>query len=146
MKFHNILSHGVLVFGDMKFRGKCPIEDVEQATFFAWIRRVYPGTYGALAIHPRNEGMLRGGQFYAMRKIKAEGMTPGSSDIIIPGRHAFVCEMKRADHTKSTWQPNQEEYLIAAAKAGSFACVALGHTGAIEAVQYWIEKRCVSER
>jgi hypothetical protein len=137
MLLNKVTSQGVRVFGDMSFRGKCPTEAMEQVTFFNRLRREYPDTWGALALHPRNEAQLRGGQFRALARHKAEGMTPGASDIIIPGRVSFVCEMKRQDHTLSKWQPGQVEYLIAAHKAGAFACVALGAAGAWEAFEAW---------
>ena len=128
----------VPVYGDVAFRGKCPTEAQEQVTFFAMLRRVYPTTWGALAVHPRNEGLKSGGQFTSVQRHAAEGMTKGAADIIIPGRPALVCEMKRRDHTRSAWQDGQIEYLAAAQEAGAFACVALGHQAAWEAVQAWI--------
>ena len=64
-------------------------------------------------------------------------MTPGASDIIIPGNPSFVCELKRRDHTKSTWQPKQLEYLEAAKENGSFVCVALGWEAAWDALENW---------
>lgn len=127
-----------LVFGDPSFRGKCPTEALEQVTFFARLRREYPATWGALAIHPRNEGLKEKGQFASVQRHAAEGMTKGAADIIIPGRPAFVCELKRRDHTQSTWQEGQVEYLTAAHEAGAFACVALGHEAAWMAVRLWI--------
>lgn len=125
------------VFGDVSFRGACPEEATELTTFFNMIRKEYPDTLGRLALHPRNEQMLRNGQHAAMIRHKAEGMTPGAADIIIPGGRAFVCEMKRLDHTKSRWQEGQIEYLGAAHDVGAFACVALGHQAAWEALQEW---------
>lgn len=125
------------VFGNLSFRGKCPTESVEQITFFNRLRREYPTTWGALAIHPRNEGLKRGGQFAAVQRHAAEGMTPGAADIILPARVAFVCEMKRRDHTKSAWQDGQVEYLTAAHNAGCFACVAFGYAAAWEAFEAW---------
>ena len=125
------------IYGDQSFRGNCPSEQLEQTTFFNEIRTKYPDTWGRLAIHPRNEQQLRGGQFRGMIKQKAEGMTPGAPDIIIPGRVSFVCELKRMDHTKSKWQPGQIEYLTAAHNAGAFACVALGWRAAWQAFQDW---------
>ena len=124
-------------YGNQKFRGECPLESMEQITFFNRLRREYPETWGALALHPRNEQQLRGGQFRGIIKQKAEGMTPGASDVIIPARVSFVCEIKRADHTKSRWQDGQVEYLTAAQNAGAFACVALGHAGAWDAFEDW---------
>jgi hypothetical protein len=126
------------VYGDTSFRGACPKEAAEQVTFFNRLRLEYPDTWGALALHPRNEQQLRGGQHRALIRQKAEGMTPGSSDVIIPARVAFVCEIKRQDHTKSRWQPGQIEYLTAAQNAGAFACVALGWEGAWQALEDWL--------
>lgn len=134
----NDLPAGVMLFGDQAWRGKCPAEAIEQVTFFTRLRREYPETLGVLALHPRNEQQLRGGQFGALIRHKAEGMTPGASDIVIPGRVTFVCEMKRRDHTQSKWQPGQQEYLAAAAVAGAFACIALGADAAAVAVREWL--------
>lgn len=128
------------VFGNRQFRGACPLESMEQITFFNKLRSDYPETWGALALHPRNEQQLRGGQFRGMIKQKAEGMTPGASDVIIPGRLAFVCEIKRQDHTKSKWQPGQIEYLTAAHEAGAFACLGIGWQGAWEAFETWLTR------
>lgn len=127
------------IYGDATFRGKCPTESLEQITFFSRLRREYPDTWGALALHPRNEGQLRGGQFRAMSKHKAEGMVSGASDVIIPARVSFVCELKRLDHTQSKWQDGQVEYLTAAHNAGAFACVALGCNGAWLAFNDWLK-------
>lgn len=135
----NNLPAGVRVFGDQSWRGKCPPESVEQATVIGWLRREWPDTIGALVVHPRNEQQLRGGQHRQMVRQRAEGMTAGASDIIIPGAVAFVCELKRRDRTLSKWQDGQVEYLEAAAQAGAFSCVALGHAGAMEAVREWIK-------
>ena len=131
------LPAGIQVYGDTAFRGKCALESQEQATFFNTLRRVYPDTLGRIALHPRNEQQLKGGQFRGMAKQKAEGMTLGSSDIIIPGRVSFVCELKRRDHTQSKWQDGQVEYLTAAHEMGAFSCVALGWEAAWLALEDW---------
>lgn len=128
---------GVRVYGDLGFRGKCPKEDVEQVSFFNQLRREYPTSWGLLGLHPRNEGLKEKGQFSTVIKHKAEGMTAGAVDIIIPARVSFVCEMKRCDHTLSAWQPGQVEYLEAASAAGAFACIALGAVAAWEAFEEW---------
>lgn len=107
-------------------------------TFFAKIRREYPDSYGRIATHIRNEGKR---SFHQVAKQKAEGMTKGAPDIIVPGNPAFVCELKRQDHTKSSWQDGQQEYLLAAQEAGAFACVALGYLAAFEAFIYWKDKK-----
>ncbi len=134
MKFHPDIP----VYGDISFRGKCPTEAVEQITFFGWIRRQYSDTWGVLAIHPRNEGKRHYAQ--VMRQ-KAEGMTPGVSDIVIPGCPSCCIEMKRRDHTKSSWEDGQQEYLLAAQVQGAFVAVALGFEGAQSAFNVWLKKR-----
>lgn len=123
------------VYGDMDYRSKkCPTETAEQITFFNVLRREYP-EIGKIALHIRNEGKRTVQQ--AIRQ-KAEGMVSGASDIIIPGCPAFVCELKRADHTQSRWQDGQVEYLEACKNNGAFVCVALGHKAALEALKVWI--------
>ena len=124
------------VYGDTSFRGKCPKEDTEHITLFGRIRET---KWGALAIHPKNEGLLRKGQFSAVSKHKAMGMVKGASDVIIPARVAFVCELKRRDHTQSSWQTGQVDYLTAAHDAGAFTCVALGCDAAWDAFQDWLK-------
>jgi hypothetical protein len=126
------------VYGDQEYRNKkCPVESAEQITFFNTLRRDYP-ELGRIAIHPRNEGKRTANQ---AQRQKAEGMTPGASDIIIPGSPAFVCELKRQDHTLSAWEPNQLEYLATAQTMGAFVCVALGHKAALEALEVWIGRK-----
>lgn len=125
------------VYGDMSFRGKCPKEDLEQVSFFNRLRGEYPCTWGVIALHPRNEGLKEKGQFSTVLKHKAEGMTKGAADVIIPASPSFLCEIKRRDHTLSHWQEGQQEYLQAAQAAGAFACVALGAVGAWEAFEVW---------
>lgn len=131
------LPAGIPVYGDPAFRGKCHQEHVEQASFFGRLRREYPDSYGLIALHPRNEGLLIGGQFRAIQKHRSEGMAKGAADIVIPGRPAFVCELKRLDHTKSNWQDGQIEYLEAAQAAGAFVCIALGAAAAWQAFDEW---------
>lgn len=123
----------VPVYGDQDWRGKCPSESVEQITFFNRIRKI--PTYGVIAVHPRNEGKRH---YKQVTKERAEGMTKGASDIIIPGNPSFVCELKRRDRTQSSWQDGQREYLEAAKRAGAFACVALGADAAMEALEAWL--------
>lgn len=125
------------VFGDTAFRGDCPPESNEQVTFFAQLRKRYP-ELGAIAIHPRNEGK-RG--HYQVQREKAEGMTPGAADVVIPGCPALVIELKRRDHTKSSWQKGQQEYLLACKAQGATVAVALGWEAAMRAVEEWATKR-----
>jgi len=122
------------VYGDVKFRGGCPSEALEMATFFNRILAKYP-THGAIALHIRNEGKRSYGQ--VMRQKAEGGFVSGACDIIIPGMPTFCCEMKRKDHTKSKWQDGQVEYLIASQEAGAFVCVALGMEAAWNAFLCW---------
>lgn len=134
MKFPDWLP----LYGDIDYRNKkCPAESAEQITFFNELRRLYPDSYGLIALHPRNEGKRTQNQ--VMRQ-KAEGMTAGSTDIVIPGCPSFLCELKRQDHTQSHWEDGQLEYMKAAQDAGSFVCVALGYKAAMEAFKEWIGK------
>ena len=71
---------------------------------------------------------------------KAEGMTKGAPDVMIPGNPAFVCEIKRRDHTKSRWQDGQEDYLVTAKELGAFVCVALGADAAVNAFHDYLIK------
>jgi hypothetical protein len=131
------LPNDIQVYGDTDYRGDCPTEAAEQVTFFARIRRKYPDTWGRLALHPRNEGKRT---HFQVAHQKAEGMTSGACDIVIPGNPTFLCELKRRDHTQSVWQKDQEQYLRTAQQLGSFACVALGVDAAEEAFNAYIEK------
>jgi hypothetical protein len=125
---------GIPVYGDKTYRGASPSEKAEQVTFFTRIRTQYPDTYGSLAFHPRNEGKK---SFAQVNTQKAEGMTPGASDIIIPGRVTFACELKQRDHTNSKISQDEIKYLYAAQAAGAFVCIALGVDGAWEAFNNW---------
>jgi hypothetical protein len=125
------------VYGDVDFRGDCPTETAEQIAFFNIIRRDYPDV-GSTAVHPKNEAKRKGKDFYKLKIDKALGLTPGASDIIIPGLPSFVCEMKRKDHTKSKWQVDQLPYLETCKDNGAFVCVAFGHEAALEAFEKWM--------
>lgn len=129
------LPPDIPIWGNVEFRGKCPAETLEQVTFFARLRRAFPDSYGLLALHPRNEGKRTHLQ---AAKEKSEGMVTGATDIVIPGRPAFVCELKRRDHTVSRLAPEQMAYLRAANAAGAYACIALGVDAAWEAFLDWV--------
>lgn len=124
----------VTVAGDTSYRNKkCPKESAEQITLFSEMRKNMPEV-GAIAIHVRNEGK-RTWEQAAMQK--AEGMVTGACDVIIPGCPSLVMEIKRKDHTMSKWQPGQQEYMEAAANAGSVAVVALGWEAAYQFIEQW---------
>lgn len=126
----------ISVFGSQDYRGECPQELAEQITFFQWLRLQHPELH-RIAVHPRNEGK-RSYQQARMQRLEGS-LNTGASDVIIPAGCAFVCEIKRKDHTKSRWQKGQLEYLEAAHNAGAFVCVALGHEAAKEAVQCYLK-------
>ena len=124
----------ITVWGDTDYRGDCPSEAAEQIAFFNKLRTAYPTTLGLVALHPRNEGKR---SHYQAQRQKAEGLTVGAADVIIPGRPALVLELKRLDHTNSRWQEGQIEYLRAAQALGAVACVALGWQAGMDAVASW---------
>jgi hypothetical protein len=137
MKFEPWLK----VYGDQAYRGECPLEEAEQATFFSQIRKAHPDTYGRLALHPKNEGKRRGAQFAQLARDKALGMTKSAPDVVLPGSPTLLIEIKRQDHTKSKWQDGQEEYLKTAQGLGCFVAVALGWKGAMEAFDQWVKSQ-----
>lgn len=121
-------------FGQLDYRGECPPELAEQITFFQWLRVQHPDLH-RIAVHPRNEGKR---SYHQARMQRLEGsLNTGASDVIIPAKVPFICEMKRRDHTKSRWEKGQLEYLEASQQAGAFVCVALGADAAIEALEAW---------
>lgn len=128
------LPQDIPIWGNVEYRGDCPKETLEQVTFFGRLRRAYPDSYGLIALHPRNEGQRNHLQ---TAKEKSEGMATGATDIVIPGNPAFVCELKRRDHTKSKLADEQLAYMRAAQKAGAYACIALGVDAAWDAFEGW---------
>jgi len=127
---------GIKVYGDKSYRGACPSETLETVTFFNYLRREHPDTYGILAYHPRNEGRRT---HHQVMRDKSEGLVTGTCDIIIVGSPSLCIEMKRLDHTKSTITEEQIKYLKAAELNGAFACIALGYEAALEAFNDWID-------
>lgn len=126
------------VYGDPHYRGDCLREDTEQINFFSLLTVRHP-KLSRLALHPKNESKRSWGQVNYDKKTGA--INTGASDIIIPGDPAFVCELKKRDHTKSRWQDGQLEYLENAKEAGCFVCVALGADSAIAAVEDWLKQK-----
>lgn len=131
------LNPSIPTYGDPTYRGDCPKEEAEQITFINWLRREYPDTLGALVVHVKNEGK-RTAQQAALDR--ANGLTKGASDIILCCSPAIALEIKRRDHTQSSWQTGQQEYLLTAQRMGSFVGVALGAEGAKEAIRCYLKK------
>lgn len=118
------------IYGDMSFRNKnCSKEFYEQVSFVNHIRSKWP-----TVTHIENEGIRNKQQIL---KAKMSGLTTGASDIIIPGRITFVCEMKRIDHTLCSISDAQVNYLNRAKDDGAFVCIALGCIAALEALADW---------
>lgn len=131
------LPNTIELYGNTDYRNKkCPKESAEQVTFFNWLRREYPDSYGLVATHIRNEGKRSHAQ---TAKQSIEGMVSGAPDIIIPARITFLCELKRKDHTLCKIGDNQISYLNSAKKLGSFSCVALGSDYAKKAFLDWLD-------
>jgi hypothetical protein len=132
-----LLPNDIKVYGDTSYRGACPKETLEQVTIFGRLRRSYPDTLGLIAFHVRNEGKRN---HLEAATHKAEGLTTGAADIIIPGAPTFVCELKRRDHTQSSISDQQLAFLRAAQAAGSVVCIALGVDAAWEALHAYLER------
>lgn len=129
----NKIPPQIPVFGDITYRGECPLEVSEQIGFLCLLKTEFP-ELAKIAVHIRNEGKRTKLQGF---RQKIEGMNTGASDIIIPCNPPILIELKRRDHTQSSISPKQLSYLVDSQKQGAFACFALGGTGAIEAVRAW---------
>jgi len=127
------IPHQVMVYGDVTFRGTCPLEVAEQISFLCLLRKEFP-ELAEIAVHIRNEGKRSKRQG---AQHKQEGMNTGASDILIPCTPSILIELKRRDHTQSSISDSQIKYLSDSKALGSFACVAIGAMGAIEAVREW---------
>lgn len=128
MKFNKEIP----VYGDQKFRGKCPAEEAEQKTFLNQLRIHHPDLF-SIVIHPKNEGKRTQTQ---VNFEKANGsIKTGAADMVIPCCPPLIIELKRQNHTKSHWQDGQQEYLIAAQSLGANVCVALGWQAAMDFIK-----------
>lgn len=128
-----IIDKKIKVYGDMSHRGDCPTESQECMTLVNQVRKKYPDI---IFMHVKNEGKKTKAQ---ADFDKAMGLLAGASDFLFLGSHPLCLEMKRQDHTKSNWQPKQQEFLIKAQEQGCMVCVALGWRGAMDAVDEWIK-------
>ena len=127
-----IINSKIRVYGDINYRGDCAKEDSEVQTIVNQVRKRYPHI---LFTHIKNEGKRTKAQ---MDFDKSMGLLNGVSDLVFFGNPTLLIEVKRRDHTKSNWQPNQEQFLMTASSQGCFTCVALGWEAAIEAVEDWM--------
>ena len=122
----------IRVYGDINYRGDCPKEDAESQTFVNQMRKRFPHV---LFTHIKNEGKKTKAQ---SDFDKSMGMQNGMPDFILLGVPPLPLEMKRRDHTKSKWQPNQQEILLQLAEQGCMSVVALGWEAAMQAVEDWL--------
>ena len=89
-----------------------------------------------------NGAMLGGGRLGAIRMnyLKAEGLRPGVSDLMLPvprGKyHGAFFEMKTLSGSLSE---NQEEFIRAVEEQGYFAPVCWGADDAIDNLQWYLE-------
>lgn len=132
-----IFPDGINVYGDKSYRDKkCPLEDADLVTFFNQLRKLHPDFF-RVALHIKNEGKRSNQQ---VTKDRAKGaLNSGASDIVIVGNPTFICELKRQDHTLSTIQKDQVDFLVASRNKGSFVCIALGWQAAIESFEKYLE-------
>lgn len=129
------LPPDIKIYGDINFRDpSCRKEWMEQKEWFGFLDQRRP-RWAAIALHPKNEGKRNGAQ--AQFDAEQGSLNTGASDIIIPARIPFVCEVKRLDHTESVLRKDQLIYLRAAKQEGAFTCIALGCAAAWEALLEW---------
>lgn len=128
------------VYGDINYRGPCPVESADQVTVFGQIRKRHPHLVN-MVFHPRMEGERTKGQADWQ---KADGsIVKGMVDVIGIGHPMLVMEIKRKNHLLSVWQPGQIDVLQAAYKRGAFTCLALGFEAALQAIQDWEARQWV---
>lgn len=128
------------VYGDIGYRGKCPVESAEQVTLFSQIRKNHPHL-SSIVFHPRMEGERTKGQADWQ---KADGsIVAGVADVIGVGHPMLVLELKRRDHTQSVWQKWQVEFLKTSIDRGAFVCLALGYESALQAIHDWEALQCL---
>ncbi len=129
------IPQGIKIYGDFNYRDKnCRKEWSEQKEFFGFLKARRAHWY-AIAIHPKNEGERTGKE--AAHAAELGCLNTGASDIIIPARIPFVCEIKREDHTLSAISKPQIAYLNGCKDAGAFTCIALGCNAAWSALLEW---------
>ena len=120
------------VYGDTSFRGECHKEDAIVQTIVNQCRKRYPNV---LFTHINNEGKRTKAQ---IDFDKSMGLMNGVSDLVFFGNPTGLLEVKRQDHTKSHWQPNQEELLLKAQSNGCFVGVCLGWEGGMQFIEEWL--------
>lgn len=146
-----ITDTGVSVYGDIKWRGNCNVEDADLASFFAWVRFNYPD-YHDLIFHPENEMQVNGGSSFSYHsKSVNKGRLDGVADVVcLPirsGAPAFIMELKRLDIGKSLAGEKRQLHMIKQLSRlesqfnhGAFACICLGLDNAKQAFDEYVRK------
>ena len=101
MKF----PEGLQVFGDATYRGECPLEEAEQATFVSQFAKAFP--------HVRMFAIPNGGFRHKATAVKLQitGTSKGVPDLYIPAWKCWI-EMKRTKGGRvSEEQKSWHEYL-----------------------------------
>ena len=141
----------IKIVGDIKYRGDCPKEDTDLASFFAWVRYQYKEYYD-LIFHNETEFNPQGGSSYAYHaKSKSKGRLDGLADIVcLPiskGAPAFICELKRKDILKSlsgekrkTHFETQLMRLSSQQDCGNITIIALGLDAVKQAFTEYVEE------
>lgn len=101
-------------------------EDMEQALFIQWMRRVHP-QHRVFAI-PNGGWRSKA----SVMKLKATGVTAGVPDLMIPSLHAFI-EMKRTKGSQISVE--QTDWLHYLQDVGYHATVCKGKDEAIDFVK-----------
>lgn len=142
IKLERLRAAGIEVVGDTSYRNpKCSMEDAELVTFIAeWNRD--PDLCRIPVLHIPNEKKRRSKQDFAeLKKQKLKGaFVPGASDIIAVGFPTLVIELKRADHTVSSIEQDQIDFLTKAQNADAWVCVALGYKAALQFAREWFRE------
>lgn len=129
----NSIPKEIPVFGDLTWRGECPLETPEMISGMQLILSEFP-QFDSIMFHLRNEdsGGARKG-----KQLNEEGRVKGAADIVILCCPPIGMEVKRRDHTKSVIGKKQVKCLVLAHRQGAFSCVAVGALGMLEAVRAW---------
>ena len=134
------LNPPIKTYGDPTYRGDCPKEDAELITAVNWLRTNYPDTFGAVLVHVENEGKRTMAQ---AAMAKAKGLNTGAVDLVLLCSPPLCLEIKRRDHTASSWGKGQQEFMLSAQQQGAFVGLCLGAEGVKQAVAEYLTTKQV---
>jgi len=120
------------------------MESDEQICVVRWFRIAYP-EYRLIGI-PNGMwagGSSRKGKFGLIAKMKAEGLTPGVSDLFLPlsrgGFHGLWVEMKDKGKTWCSVSIEQRKWISDMLAAGYYATWAAGAAAGIKVIKNYME-------